>query len=57
VNDECDVGITVRLNASGGGATIVVDGVPETYTYRFGNAVSRYGSLALLVAWDDETEE
>jgi hypothetical protein len=40
--------IRVRFDAVGGGASVSVDGEPETYTYAFGNAVSTYGTLALL---------
>lgn len=40
--------IRVRLDAVGGGASIFVDGDRETYTYPFGNEISRYGTLALL---------
>jgi len=40
--------IHIRLDAHGGGATVSVDGEPETYTYALGNAASRFGSLALL---------
>lgn len=38
----------VRLDATGGGATISVDGNKETYTFPLGNVVSRYGMLGLL---------
>src|SRR5258708_37920637 len=40
--------IRVKLDPAGGGATVCVDGVCETYTYAMGNALSRYGMLALL---------
>jgi hypothetical protein len=40
--------IHVRLDATGGGATVSVDGEPESYTYALGNVMSRFGSLALL---------
>ena len=40
--------IRLRLDETGGGATVTVDGQSETYTYALGNAVSRFGTLALL---------
>lgn len=40
--------IRVRFDETGGGATLTIDGEPETYTYALGIAVSRFGSLAFL---------
>jgi hypothetical protein len=55
VSDIRDV--WVRFDATGGGASISVDGYRESYTFPLGNSVSRYGSMGLLGETPDDGGE
>ena len=49
--------ITVRLDPTGGGATITTPECGETYSFAEGNLLSRYGSLGMLGGGPERGDE